>query len=85
MSGEGEMMMKVYGAMHNPCTHESASGIISLHITKRGAWRTAWLARWNKEVEGRERDLRHGKWTSGRRYVEDWKWWGVQVFEVEQL
>ena len=29
--------MKVFAAMHNPCTYESSFGVLSLHMSKEGA------------------------------------------------
>ena len=71
-------MMKVYAAMHNPCTYESVGGVLSLHSTKRGAWMAAREARWNTFVDERKYSI--GK---GRTYIEDWQWWGVKEYEVE--
>lgn len=46
--------MTLYGYFRNPCIHESAAGLVSLHTSKVGAWKAKHAAMFAAVVEHRE-------------------------------
>lgn len=52
--------MIVFGYFLNPCYHESAARLISLHTTKAGAWRAMHRSLWTLCVNARDYHLQFG-------------------------
>lgn len=50
--------MTLHGYFRNPCIHESAAALVSLHASKAGAWRAKHAAMFAAVVEEREFGLR---------------------------
>lgn len=74
--------MNIWANMHNPMIYESEADVVSLHITKAGAWRAMRRNIFAKCVANREYSLLNGK-----RYACDsemsWQWFGVKQITVE--
>lgn len=77
--------MIVYGFFHNPMIHESADCMMSLHLTKAGAYK--------RMREHRVQNyLNHRKLEDGRYHLKGWtrdkepKWktWSIRPVEVEE-
>lgn len=64
---------KVYLLMYNPCIHESAFGVLSVHETKRGAE----IAMEYSKKEAISDDLHLGE-------IQDWEVWRVEKFNIEK-
>lgn len=73
--------LRLYGYFRNPCIHESAAALVSLHATKAGAWRAKHAAMFAAAVEEREFHLRVGGWLRGRKTLEDSAYF-IQPIEV---
>lgn len=60
----------LYGYYYNPCIHESAAMLVSLHASKTGAWRAKRRAHFAAAQDAREKylsagypfDLRSERW-----------------------
>lgn len=73
--------LRLYGYFRNPCIHESAAALVSLHATKAGAWRAKHAAMFAAAVEEREFCLRVGGWLRSRKTLEDQAFF-IQPIEV---
>jgi hypothetical protein len=62
--------MILFGYFRNPCIFESAAGLVSLHLTKAGAWAALRREKWQLEVNARELALRHGHSGKGSKPLE---------------
>lgn len=76
----------VYALMHNPCVYESAAGLLSLHATRKGAWRAKIAHAWKREVDHREDYLRGYAPRSRRResLFPEWEAYSVERYEVNE-
>lgn len=50
---------RMWGFFHTTCIHESASALVSLHLTKAGAWRAMRQAQWDAWEELRSQADTH--------------------------
>lgn len=41
-----DLPVQLWGFFHTDCIHESAAALVSLHRTKRGAWKAMHRAQW---------------------------------------
>ena len=89
--------MKVYGYFYNPCIHESADGLVSLHMTRNQAdiamaadkqsRYESWLETNNyfKEQESIFGEDEFGSMVDQEYIVPDWQVHSVQELEVEDV
>lgn len=70
---------KVYGFMWNDCVHESSYELMSLHLTKAGAWRAMRAHLWEWAMQQREDSLRSG-YDFTHRHSQAWN---VREYEVQ--
>ncbi|CAN7450287.1 hypothetical protein LJR066_002823 [Acidovorax sp. LjRoot66] len=78
--------MNVYGFFHNDCYHESAPRLVSLHATKRGAFKAMIAHQYAMCVEDRSVKNTHlhmGKgWAAFSRSL---KWYDAMTWHVSRL
>lgn len=72
----------MYAFMYNDCVYESSPAIMSLHATKRGAWKAMHAHHYASEQERRDTFLRYGG-KDDSKYDAQTKTWNVREYEVQ--
>lgn len=73
--------MILYGFFYNPCTYESGEVLLSLHLSKVGAYRALRDYLWSQAVEGRNFHLQYGGTPNAYR-VPHWTTHRIKECEV---
>ncbi len=68
----------VYEVLFNPCIHESAPSTISVHRTKKGAYKALRTFLFEKYYEWyNSAGRKHSKWSYN-------EWWGIGEIELKE-
>lgn len=66
-----EALCTLYGFFHTTCIHESAAALMSLHKTKRGAWKAMHKHQWDQWEKARspeDTNLHLGKYARDKAW-----------------
>jgi hypothetical protein len=75
--------MNIYAAEFDEMTYEGGFAILSLHSTKKGAWKAIHEHKENAFTKERERSLQYGiDRYAPENYLKSWQAWRIRKYEL---